>query len=206
MRRSTVTWDRHLGKQDFQLYVDEPALSSRRRSVNPRDYDVFISHKGDDMNLAVNIGDTLHSNGVQGYLDKWDPAVDGDSPELEDHLRDVIRSTPSILAVVTENTPLSWWVPFEIGVARETESQIATVLSVDELSSKIVELPSYLGKWPILTEELELTTWARAITSSSEYSYGTRSTYIEKSLQDEYPRVPGIDNLTMSGKVRFVRQ
>ena len=206
MRRSTVTWDRHIGKQDFQLYVDEPTPSSIRRNVNPRDYDVFISHKGDDMDLAEDIGDTLHSNGIQGYLDMWDPAVDGDSPELEDHLRNVIRFTPSILAVVTENTPLSWWVPYEIGVARETESQIATFLSVDELSSKIVELPSYLGKWPILTEKLELTTWARAITNSSGYSSGARSTYIEKSLQDEYPRVRGIDDLTMSGKVRFVRQ
>ena len=206
MRRSTITWDRHLGKQDFQLYVDEPAPSSRR-SVDPKDYDVFISHKGDDMDLAENIGDILLLNGIQGYLDRWDPDVDGDLPELEDHIRNVIRSTPSILAVVTENTPLSWWVPFEIGVARETRSQIATFLAVDELSDKVVELPSYLGKWPILTQKLELTTWARAITASSGYLSATRSTYIEKSMQDEYQhRIPGIDNLTMSGKVRFVKQ
>ena len=101
-------------------------------------------------------GDLLHSWGLAGYLDRWDPAVDGDSVELEIHLRSVIRDTPCILAVVTENTPLSWWVPFELGVARETNSQIATFLLVIEDSGRQVDLPSYLRKWPILASGTEL--------------------------------------------------
>ena len=207
MRRDTVTWDRHIGKQEFELFVDEPAPYSRR-SVDPKDYDVFISHKGDDMNLAERLGDILFSEGIQGYLDRWDPEVDGDSPDLEEHIRKVIRATPNMVAVVTENTPLSWWVPFELGVARETDSQIATFLSVNLLSGKTVELPSYLERWPILAGNSELRVWAKAIvTGSSLYSsYNYRSTYIEKSMQDEYRYSRRtIDELTSSGKVRFVR-
>ena len=205
MRRDTVTWDRNIGKQDFQLYVDEPAPNSRG-SVYPKHYDVFISHKGDDMDIAEEVGDILYDNGIQSYLDRWDPAVDGDSPGLEEHIRGVIRDTPIILAVVTENTSLSWWVPFEIGVARETESQIATFLSVDETSGKTVALPSYLGKWPILARMTELRPWARAVVGSSRnLSYESRSTYIEKSMEDQFQyRSQRIDELTRQGKVRFV--
>ena len=205
MRRSTVTWDRNIGKQDFHLYVDEPAVIARR-IVDLKEYDVFISHKGDDMALAEDIGEILYDNRVQSYLDRWDPAVDGDSPGLEEHIRNVIRDTPIILVVVTENTSLSWWVPFEIGVARETESQIATFLSVDETSGKTVELPSYLGKWPILARMTELRLWARAVASSSRtLPYKSRSTYIEKSMEDQFQyRSQRIDELTRQGKVRFV--
>ena len=205
MRRDTVTWDRNIGKQDFYLYVDEPAVIPRR-IVDLKDYDVFLSHKGDDMSLAEDIGEILYDNGIQSYLDRWDPAVDGDSPGLEEHIRGVIRDTPIILAVVTENTSLSWWVPFEIGVARETESQIATFLSVDETSGKTVALPSYLGKWPILARMTELKPWANAVVGSSRnLSYRSRSAYIEKSMDDQFQyRSQRINELTRQGKVRFV--
>ena len=200
-----MTWDRNIGKQDFYLYVDEPAVIPRR-IVDLKDYDVFLSHKGDDMGLAEDIGEILYDNGIQSYLDRWDPAVDGDSPGLEEHIRGVIRDTPIILAVVTENTSLSWWVPFEIGVARETESQIATFLSVDETSGKTVALPSYLGKWPILARMTELKPWANAVVGSSRnLSYRSRSTYIEKSMEDQFQYgSQRIDELTRQGKVRFV--
>ena len=202
-----MTWDRHIGKQKFGLYVGEPAPYSRG-TVNLSEYDVFISHKGDDMDLAEQVGDVLYSVGIQSYLDQWDEEVDGDSPELEEHIREVIRKTPTTLAVVTENTSLSWWVPFEIGVARETESQIATFLKVDESSNKTVDLPSYLGKWPILARLSELHPWARAMADLPKHlSYSDRSVYIEKSMQDEYhilSRSQRIESLTRSGKVRFV--
>lgn len=202
-----MTWNRHIGKQAFELYVGERAPFPSG-TTDLQDYDLFISHKGDDMTLAEEIGDALLILGVQSYLDKWDPTVDGDSPDLEEHIRNVIRYTPTILAVVTENTSLSWWVPFEIGVARETESQIATFLSVDESSRHTVALPSYLGKWPILARISELLPWARALASSpTDLSYSDRSTYIEKSMQDDFTirnRGKRIDRLIRSGKVRFV--
>ena len=141
--------------------------------------------------------------GVAGYLDRWDPAVDGDSAELEMHIRSVIRCTPSILAVVTENTPLSWWVPFEIGVARETNSQIATFLRVDMASGKRVLLPSYLETWPIPVSGAELTIWARAFLRLMQAPLEFGSGYIEKAMCDEFANVREIDNLVAQGKVRF---
>lgn len=199
MRRNIVTWDPSEGRQNVELYVDEIAPPGTE-IISYAQYDTFISHKGDDTTLAETIGKALHLQGLKGYLDRWDPTVKGDSLELEEYIRKVIRETPSILAVVTENTPLSWWVPFELGVARETKSQIATFLQVDENSRDEVTLPSYLRAWPILATGPELVVWARALARSRVIPFLGQSDYLEKSFQ-EGGRT--IDRLEASGKVRF---
>ena len=144
MRRDVIAWGRHGGRETYQHFVGEPAPIGAS-TITYSTYDVFISHKGEDIRIAESVGDALQGSGLSGYLDRWDPAVEGDSPELEIYLRSIIRETKTILAIVTENTPLSWWVPFEIGVARETDSQIATFLEVNRFSTARVELPSYLS-------------------------------------------------------------
>ena len=197
MRRRVTTWGRNIAKQTFDLYVNEPPAIGRT-PVSYEDYEVFISHKGDDTNLAETVGDHLSSRGVNAYLDRWDPAVDGDSDELEVHIRKVIEITDGILAVVTENTATSWWVPFEIGVARQTESQVATYLSVRPYSGVTVVLPSYLRTWPILVGPSELTEWADAFAGSRQQLFASRTSYFEKSF-----RPTAIDGLVASNKVVF---
>ena len=194
-----MTWNPSGERETVTLYVDEIAPYGTR-AINYSQYDTFISHKGDDTSLAETIGRVLRLHGLKGYLDRWDPTVEGDSLGLEEYLRKVIRETPSILAVVTENTPLSWWVPFELGVARETESQIATFLQVDTDSRDEVALPSYLRAWPILASRPEIVTWANALVRSRAIPFLGQSDYIEKSFEGGYRT---IDELEASGKVRF---
>lgn len=126
--------------------------------------------------------------------------IEGDSPELEIYLRCVIRETNTILAIVTENTPLSWWVPFEIGVARETDSQIATFLEVNRYSRNKVELPSYLRKWPILATTRSLQAWASRLASAT-VSAGRY--YLAKGAPQGADYADEIDSLVRSGKVVF---
>ena len=205
MRRNIVTWSRSVGKRPSELFVNEPAPPPVGR-IDYGEYDTFISHKGDDINLAEQVGDALYEEGLTGYLDKWDPKVDGDSPELEIHIRQVIRETPSILAVVTEHTPMSWWVPFELGVARETGSQVATLLGIDEQDSRTVSLPSYLRNWPIIASQVELKQWARTLAASRHLPKQDRATLLEKSSQmsaDSYG-LNRVNRLVNAGKVRFV--
>ena len=203
MRRDVITWDSYSGKQPVELYINE-LLRGAGRTISYSDHDVFISHKGEDTDIAELVGDVLYSIGIYGYLDRWDPNVDGDSSELEMHIRDVIRDTPSILAVVTENTSMSWWVPFELGVARETNSQIATYLVTNGASDNVVFLPSYLRTWPILAAVSELKAWAMALANSRQTSFSSRTFYIEKAMYEEAHGSREIDRLADSGKVRFV--
>lgn len=199
MRRGVTTWDRGSNRESISLLYNEPGAEIRK-SIQFSDYEVFISHKGEDLEIAEKIGELLSSRGVSGYLDRWDPSVDGDSVELEIYLRNVIRDTPYILAVVTQKTSMSWWVPFEIGVARETASQVATCVSIDDLPPRSkIYLPSYLRSWPILVTDAEITKWADAVASFRRTPLSFGAGYIEKSIEST-----GIDILEEYGIVEFL--
>ena len=199
MRRDVITWGRQGGREASRHFVGEPAPMGAS-TIAYSTYDVFISHKGDDMRIAETVGDALQHSGLSGYLDRWDPAVEGDSPELEIYLRCIIRETKTILAIVTENTPLSWWVPFEIGVARETDSQIATFLEIDRSSAVKIELPSYLKKWPILVSTTSLQIWARRLASAAVLE---GRFYFAKEAPQGSDYANDIDSLVQSGRVVF---
>ena len=205
MQRTTYTWNANTGRQESRLFVNEDA-GPNPTILDPSEYDIFISHKGDDMELAVEVGGLIHVCGLNGYLDHWDPMVDGDSPELEIYLRNVIRQTPSILAIVSESTAMSWWVPFEIGVARETESVIATMLTVDENGSTAMELPSYLKTWPILASAEELKDWAIDLANFRVKGTVGKTVFLEKAYEMSATPQPerAIDRLEREGKVRFI--
>ena len=199
MRRDVITWRRHGGREAYQHFVGEPAPIGAS-TIAYSTYDVFISHKGEDIRIAESVGDALQASGLSGYLDRWDPAVEGDSPELEIYLRSTIRETKTILAIVTENTPLSWWVPFEIGVARETDSQIATFLEVNSFNTARIELPSYLKKWPILASTTSLQIWARRLAGASVFE---GLFYFAKEAPQGSDYADDIDALVRSRKVLF---
>ena len=131
-------------------------LSFPRLQENNLRFDVFISHQGQDLVQAKLAAVVLQDAGVSTYLDVDDPAVHGDSVKLEVYLRDIIRSTQALLAIVTLNAQGSWWVPFEIGVAREAGKVLSC--RVDKMEG--VALPSYLAAWPIVTSDEMLKAWA----------------------------------------------
>lgn len=169
------------------------------------EYNTFISHKSTDLGPAQAAAMLLANAGLVAYLDRWDRNVNGDDPDLEDYLRTVIRRTPSILTIVSEETITSWWVPFEVGVARETESEIATFLQINPEGPRL-DLPSYLKKWPILASPAELQTWAVHFAHSLAPG-GRRSLLMEGGMarmaMQDY-RDTGIFQLEQSGRIRFV--
>lgn len=63
-----------------------------------------------------------------------------------------MKDCSHLIAVVSENTEGSWWVPFEIGEATIIDNRIAT------FQVGYVTLPEYLKKWPKMTtmEHLKL--------------------------------------------------
>jgi hypothetical protein len=108
-------------------------------------YTVFISHKQEDAAPARAVSQRLIANGIATYLDLFDPDAK-DGPELADYLREKLGLCQGLMAVVTNQTITSWWVPWEIGVASERDMPMAT-FSYDRAN-----VPSYLRKWPYLTQ------------------------------------------------------
>lgn len=117
---------------------------------------VFISHRtADDAKaqaLAVRLK-TRHN--IPCYLDHFDPEASS-TRKITDLLVERINVCTHLMALITNQTVGSWWVPFEIGVARQGERRITSY------DSSSVALPEYLTEWPVLTSEGDLDKFAEA--------------------------------------------
>lgn len=113
---------------------------------------VFISYTRIDSSLSHRVANRINMNGLETYLDQVDDAIVKDGPDLADHLLDRMSECQQLVAVVSESTARSWWVPWEIGVGSEKGFRMASY------SESYVRLPSYITKWPDLhsMEDIDL--------------------------------------------------
>jgi hypothetical protein len=119
---------------------------------------VFISHKNSDSALASRVARRVKLNGLETYLDVIDDALVRDGPDLADLLLERMSNCDQLIAVVSDNTKTSWWVPWEIGVGSEKGFRMASY------SENYVSLPSYLTKWPALHSEEDIDRYCRLST------------------------------------------
>ena len=158
--------------------------STHERRVNElhdklfqEDPDVFVSHKNEDENIAQKVAKTIAKSGLKVYLDIWDQNVDEDGPELVDYIQSVIKCCDSLIAVVSDKTVESWWVPLEVGIAITTDLYLGTYLDSRHYNKS--SIPSYLWKWPVLEDGFDLERWCQA-----QEEYSTDDFY--KSLRTDY--------------------
>lgn len=112
---------------------------------------VFISHKSHDSLKAKSISDRLrYTHGISTYLDVIDDQIGRSPSSLADYIRDQLEACTSILAVVSNATVNSWWVPWELGVATEKMMPQCT------FTHGVTKLPEYLSKWPKISTETQL--------------------------------------------------
>jgi hypothetical protein len=118
---------------------------------------IFISHQQADSQQALVISRRLKSrHDIDSYLDVIDPAVGTTGDDLADHVRKELANCSQLLAVVSEATRTSWWVPWEIGIACEKDFPLAT------FADATTSLPEYLKKWPYLRTESDVDLYAEA--------------------------------------------
>jgi len=111
---------------------------------------VFISHRTADDTIAQNVAWRLKSlHEIQCYVDNFDREADAarSTRNITSLILRRLDMCTHLLAIVTRNTEGSWWVPFEIGVARKAPRAIATLTNLG------LGLPQYLEEWPVLRGE-----------------------------------------------------
>jgi len=115
---------------------------------------VFVSHKQEDNVAATRVAGRLRANQVDVYLDVVDTSKSR-GEDLAEYLRKQLAQCTHLVAVVSEATKASWWVPWEIGVATERRCPLAT------FAAGRCELPEYLRKWPYLVSDADIDTFVR---------------------------------------------
>ncbi|MBA7531577.1 hypothetical protein ES705_23790 [subsurface metagenome] len=126
---------------------------------------VFISHIKQDSSYAKEIAQYLeYHDEVSCYLDVLDSTLlscGGD--DLGEYFGERLSECTHLMAVLSETTKLSWWVPFEIGIATEKQYPIST------FAIQFTDLPQYLKKWPYLQDETDLDEYVRIALSTQPH-------------------------------------
>lgn len=144
---------------------------------------VFISHKKEDSETASRIAYRLRTfHQVDCYLDVFDPHAGKTGDDLGDYLRRVLQDCTELMAVVSQTTKESWWVPWEIGVAQEKERPITT------FAGGHCVLPTYLKKWPYLKTVDELDIYIRVAKETRRVVDRDRYSKTAAAVQTSYPR------------------
>ncbi|MDC7236780.1 MAG: toll/interleukin-1 receptor domain-containing protein [Sphaerochaetaceae bacterium] len=119
---------------------------------------VFISHTTADDRLAKEISQLLENENIECYIDDLDYELKRlrGNATLTPYLVARLEDCDTLLAIVTENTKNSWWVPFEIGTAREMPRIITSVTNYSEF-----DLPEYLLEWPRLRHKSDIEVFIR---------------------------------------------
>lgn len=117
---------------------------------------IFISHQKQDSAIAAQVKNHLKDqHSIECYLDVVDPnLIKGE--EIADYVRKELGKCSLLLAIVSEATKNSWWVPWEIGVATEKDYPLAS------FGTNVV-LPEFLIKWPYLKSLADLDKYADAV-------------------------------------------
>ena len=156
---------------------------------------VFISYRHMDRAHAMAINSRLIRANIKTYLDVLDP----ESQTTDDITGVITRNITEcthLLAVVSEKTALSWWVPFEIGEATISNRRICS------FRTGPAELPLYLDKWPKLSTESDLDFFIDAYREevSSKRSISLES--MSESVKGTYKRNADMFHEQLKNRIR----
>ena len=132
--------------------VSDVAKSLFKSQINAhKEKCVFISHKKEDESAAIAIGKFLMEIvGVNIYLDIMDTNLQTATQTENDRLivnsiKNGLECSTHLLCLISDKTHLSWWVPYEIGIADNKDISIASLKlkTVDDIPSFLKIHPSF---------------------------------------------------------------
>lgn len=130
---------------------------------------VFLSHKKEDQAIAEELGNFLMKKmDVDIYLDIYDPILQ-EAVSVENDAKIVasitkgLKMSDILLCIVSDKTRLSWWVPYEIGVADHAGLKIASIRT-----KFINDFPSFLKTKQTIDQLSDLVSF---ISKNCKHSY-----------------------------------
>lgn len=120
---------------------------------------VFISHRTADDEIAQRVAHRLrYQHHIDCYIDDIDDELGKarGTPAVTSLIVRRLNQCTNLVAIVSANTVGSWWVPFEVGVARQSPRVITTFTNQQDST-----LPEYLLEWPRLRGEQAVDQFAK---------------------------------------------
>lgn len=146
----------------------------RRRTARPLRPRVFVSHRQADVDFASRIAYLACQEGFDYWLDVLDPTLTalpgaGVQPTQQERAAAIatviemgLLNSTHVVAVMTQNTKGSRWVPYEYGRVKEPMPITLQAASWIASSLPTADLPEYLYLGVITKSETDLKSWLRS--------------------------------------------
>lgn len=135
---------------------------------------VFVSHRQADVSQAERIAYLACQEGFEYWLDVLDPnlaavtgAVSGSqasqrsSQAVAAIIEMALLNSTHVVAVITQNTKGSMWVPYEYGRVKDPKALVALQAACWVDSTAAHSLPEYLHLGPIHRSESDIRIWLK---------------------------------------------
>ncbi|PHN27060.1 toll/interleukin-1 receptor domain-containing protein [Pseudomonas sp. ICMP 460] len=156
---------------------------------------VFISYRHTDRAQAIAINAQLSRANIKTYLDVLD-AESHTTDDITNVITRRITECTHLLAVVSEHTARSWWVPFEIGEATISNRRICS------FKTGASELPLYLDKWPKLTSENDVNFFIEAYREEATTKRSVILDSVNESTRSVYKQNAELFHSQLKSRVR----
>lgn len=154
---------------------------------------IFLSHISEDKAAVKAIGDYIMEKGnLDIYLDIYDDDLqtavrNNDAQGITKFIERGLNSSTHLMCLYSETTVRSWWVPYEIGYGKRSNSEVSSLKLKGE-----VDLPAYLEVGIVLLGTESLNDYLEKIASHSRRSFKFES--INESLMSHTALPHPLDN------------
>lgn len=175
-------------------------FSSRIEAISKGVQCVFIAHQKQDKEASKKVAEYLQNAGIDVYFDEFDKDLkihhqSGNAQEVTKAICKGINNSSHMLVVVSPNTLLSTWVPFEIGYGYDkTDLGVLCLKGINKGG-----LPEYARSAKIVRDIYDLNFFVRALTGrSNEFlvenkmmsdygsSYNPLANVMDSMISDQY--------------------
>jgi len=144
-----------------------------------------LSHISIDKSSAIAIGEYITRHGdIDIYLDVNDPDLQAavrneDAARMTRFIERGLSRSTHIMCLVSRDTVRSWWVPYELGFAKNANKHLSTLKLKGD-----VDLPAYLEISEIIRGTKSLNRYLSAVRSG--LTKASASVPLTKSLLEHY--------------------
>ena len=134
---------------------------------------IFLSHISIDKETVIEIGEYIMKYGdIDIYLDIYDEELqqavsNGNAHAVTSHIEKGLLESTHIMCLISKETKNSWWVPYEIGFAKNSEKEISSLRLKGNFS-----LPDFLKIGKILNGTKSLNEYIEEISRKHRIKKG----------------------------------
>jgi len=175
--------------EDYLRFRNSISLNVKHFSSS--DPCIFISYKKDDKKEASDLANYIKDAGIDVFFDANDvnlnnPEVLKNPARVTAAINDALSKSTHMIAVVSNKTKESWWVPYEIGFATKNNSGTESIRALF-IKGFTQQTPEYLDiiKKIISTDDLDsfLKTVSNKPILLNESSFKTFSQYTNHPMK-----------------------